>query len=285
MQELQGRVAVVTGAASGIGRALAERFAAEGMKVVLADVEREPLARVTATLEDAGYEVLAVPADVSIAEEVDALARAAVERFGAVHVLCNNAGVAGREGRIWEASAADWEWIVGVNLLGVAHGIRAFVPLMLAQESEGHIVNTASVLGLTSGPGTAIYGATKHAVVRMSEGLHYELQQVGTRLKVSVLCPGMVATQIVAGERNRPDRLRNDVDDATIEQQHAAREESVRRFAEAGMPPADVAAQVVDAIRGERFYILTHPGIKANVGKRCEDIVEERVPEYMPLAL
>ena len=204
MRELRGKVAVVTGAASGIGRAMAERFAREGMKVVLADVQEKPLAEAREASAAAGAEVIAVPTDVSKWEQVEALARRAVEAFGAAHVLCNNAGVA-VGGVAWETPVADWEWILGVNQWGVVHGIRAFVPRMIAQ-GEGHVVNTASMAGLVSAPGMSAYCATKHAVVTISECLHHDFAITGNAgtMHVSVLCPGWVKTNIAESVRNRP---------------------------------------------------------------------------------
>jgi NAD(P)-dependent dehydrogenase (short-subunit alcohol dehydrogenase family) len=278
MQEFQGKVAVVTGAASGIGRALAERFAAEGMKVVLADVETEALAEVEAELRGRDAAVLAVPTDVAQGAQVEELARRTLDAFSAVHILCNNAGVAGGGGPIWEATEADWRWVLGVNLWGVIHGIRVFVPIMLAQEDEGHIVNTASVLGLTSGPGGGPYGVSKHAVVRITEGLHHDLMVRGAKLRASVLCPGMIATRITLSHRNRPPELQNPMDEETARRFAEQRRQAHARFTQFGMPPARVADIVIDAIRAEKFYILTHPNVKEGVRTRLEDILEERNP-------
>ena len=205
MKEFKGKVAVVTGAASGIGRALADRSVQEGMKVVLADVEVEALAKTEAGLKSSGATVLAVPTDVSQARDVAALAQKTLEVFGAVHLLCNNAGV-GTEAAIWESTLEEWEWVMGVNLWGVIHGVRAFVPHMLAQDTECHIVNTASMAGLISGPGLGAYKVTKHAVVSLSETLYHELAERGARVGVSVLCPGIVNTRIMESARNRPGR-------------------------------------------------------------------------------
>src|SRR5438552_10271105 len=201
MKEFKDKVAVITGAASGIGRALADRCVREGMKVVLADVEPEPLTNTEASLKAAGATVLAVRTDVSQASDVEALAQKTLDAFGAVHLLCNNAGVA-TGASIWESTIADWEWVVGVNLWSVIHGVRIFVPIMLAQDTECHIVNTASISGLVSLPRTSIYAVTKHGVVTLSEVLHRELAERGGKVKVSVLCPALVKTQIVDCARN-----------------------------------------------------------------------------------
>jgi NAD(P)-dependent dehydrogenase (short-subunit alcohol dehydrogenase family) len=281
MQALRGRVAVVTGAASGIGRALAERFAAEGMRLVLADVEGPALERAEAELRGGGAEVLALRTDVSKEAEVQALAAAALQRFGTVHVLCNNAGV-GSGGRVWELTTADWEWVLGVNLWGVIHGIRAFVPAMLRAGEEGHVVNTASLAGLISAPYVAPYHASKHAVVTISESLHLELALLGARLKVSVLCPGYVATRIADSTRNRPRELRAAVESQGGRPEAAAMNDAIRRRVAAGLPPAEVARQVLEAIREERFWIFTHPAMKTLIEQRHSDVMAERNPGSRP---
>lgn len=277
MKEFQGKVAVVTGAASGIGRALAERCAKEEMKVVLADIEEQALMQASRDLAAQGAQVLAVPTDVSQAGEVETLARKAFETYSAVHLLFNNAGV-GAGKSAWESSLADWEWVLGVNLWGVIHGIHFFVPRMLEQRSEGHIVNTASMAGLTYGPGQSIYKVSKHGVVSLSETLYYELALRGASLKVSVLCPGLVSTNILDAQRNRPARLQ----DASVKEPLSPQAEAVvQRFQQAvreAMPPGQVADIVFEAIREERFYILTHPTWKAAIQIRMEDILQERNP-------
>ncbi len=277
MKEFQGKVAVVTGAASGIGRALAERCAKEEMKVVLADIEEQALMQASRDLAAQGAQVLAVPTDVSQAGEVETLARKAFETYSAVHLLFNNAGV-GAGKSAWESSLADWEWVLGVNLWGVIHGIHFFVPRMLEQRSEGHIVNTASMAGLTYGPGQSIYKVSKHGVVSLSETLYYELALRGASLKVSVLCPGLVSTNILDARRNRPARLQ----DASVKEPLSPQAEAVvQRFQQAvreAMPPGQVADIVFEAIREERFYILTHPTWKAAIQSRMEDILQERNP-------
>jgi len=270
MRTFTDRVAVVTGAASGIGRALATRLAGEGMKVVLADLEGEALAAAARELTDRGGRVLAVPTDVARAGDVEALARRAVEAFGAVHVLCNNAGVAGHPAPIWQQSATDWEHVLGVNLWGIIHGLRTFVPLMLAQGSEGHIVNTASMAGLVSLPNLAPYHASKHAVVTISESLHYELGLAGSTLQVSVLCPGFVRTGIM---------------DATPPASSAEMrrwEEGYRRMIAGGMSPEEVAVRVVDAIRHERFWVFPHPETKVGFEVRVQSILDEQNPVFQP---
>src|SRR5262249_18260593 len=196
MKEFKDKVAVITGAASGIGRAMADRCVQEGMKAVLADVELDRLTKTEASMKASGATVLAVRTDVSQARDVEALAQKTLEVFGAVHLLCNNAGV-GTEAAIWESTLAEWEWVLGVNLWGVIHGVRVFVPLMLAQDTECHIVNTASMAGLISGPGLGAYKVAKHAVVTLSETLYHELAEHGANVKVSVLCPGIVNTRIM----------------------------------------------------------------------------------------
>jgi NAD(P)-dependent dehydrogenase (short-subunit alcohol dehydrogenase family) len=277
MQELTARVAVVTGAASGIGRGLAGRFAAEGMKVVLADVEERALSTAEAELSATGAEVLAVVTDVSSRAAVDALAAATAERFGGVHVLCNNAGVSGGMGPIWQTTDADWQWVLGVNLMGVVHGIQAFVPGMVAHGEPGHVVNTSSVLGLSSGGGS-VYSVSKHAVTRLSEGLYHDLRAAEAPVGVSVLCPGMIATRIVTADRNRPAHLRNPGVEVPPEMV-ARRKVMQERFLEAGMPPAEVAGMVVDAIRGDRFYVLTHPDmIRPQVEARLQAILADEAP-------
>ena len=277
MKEFQGKVAVVTGAASGIGRALAERCAKEEMKVVLADIEEQALMQASRDLAAQGAQVLAVPTDVSQAGEVETLARKAFETYSAVHLLFNNAGV-GAGKSAWESSLADWEWVLGVNLWGVIHGIHFFVPRMLEQRSEGHIVNTASMAGLTYGPGQSIYKVSKHGVVSLSETLYYELALRGASLKVSVLCPGLVSTNILDAQRNRPARLQ----DASVKEPLSPQAEAVvQRFQQAvreAMPPGQVADIVFEAIREERFYILTHPTWKAAIQVRMEDMLQERNP-------
>ncbi|HEY7123301.1 MAG TPA: SDR family NAD(P)-dependent oxidoreductase [Ktedonobacterales bacterium] len=280
MKEFQGKVAVVTGGASGIGRALAEHAAQLGMKIVLADIEEGALQQARQALEAGSAQVLAVKTDVSKAEEVEALAHKTLEHFGAVHLLFNNAGV-GAGATIWDSTLADWQWVLGVNLWGVIHGVHTFVPLMLKQGVEAHIVNTASIAGLISGPGLGIYKVTKFGVVTLSETLYSELTLTGAPIKVSVLCPGWVKTRVMESERNRPAALQN----AAQEPLNPAGEailQMVHQAVETGMAPSQVAEAVFQAIREEKFYILTHPHFKAAVESRNEDIHLERNPTFTP---
>jgi NAD(P)-dependent dehydrogenase (short-subunit alcohol dehydrogenase family) len=250
VQDLHDKVAVVTGGASGIGFALAGRFAAEGAHIVIGDIEAAALDRAVADLRASGAQVEGVVTDVTDPKQMQALADAAVTHFGGVDIFCNNAGVGGG-GLSWEMPLSTWEWVIGVNLWGVIHGVRSFVPLLM-QRPEGHIVNTASVAGLMAAPFMGPYNASKHAVVAIAETLHHELAMTAPHVKVSVLCPGWVRTGIAESARNRPEHLQEGVtadgDGASL----------LRGFIESGMPPEEVAGKVLDAIHDERFWILTH---------------------------
>jgi NAD(P)-dependent dehydrogenase (short-subunit alcohol dehydrogenase family) len=256
MKEFKGKVAVITGAASGIGRGIAERCVNEGMKTVLADIDGANLVKAETELKTLGGTVLSVRTDVSKRADVELLARQALDAFGQVHLLFNNAGI-GAGGSPWEATWNDWEWVIGVNLWGVIHGVKVFTPLMLAQNVECHIVNTASAAGLHVGVGFAPYSVTKHAVVALSESLYLTLQRKGALVKVSVLCPGLVRTNIFNAEQNRPPGLKNEP--VEMSPQMRAGFNSLKAAIEAAMPPLQVADIVFDAIKNERFYILTHP--------------------------
>ena len=281
MEELSGKVAVVTGGASGIGLSMGRAFAAEGMKIVLADIEADALDKAVADLPE-GTEVEAVVCDVSDAAQVDALRDRAVERFGSVHVLCNNAGVSAG-GLVWEHSLDDWQWVMGVNLWGVIHGVKSFTPLMLEQ-GEGHIVNTASMAGLTSPPFMSIYNVTKHSVVTLSETLHSDLQMVGASgVGVSVLCPGWVQTRIHEAGRNRPGAEQGvQVADGAV---GAGFADVVGNLIASGLEPSDVAAMVVDAIRTRRFYVLTHPDWNPMISDRTDRIVQGQDPNLATLPM
>ena len=281
MKDFKGRVAVVTGAASGIGRALAARFAAEGMKVVLADVEPGALAAAARELEKAGCEALAVETDVSRAKDVAALARRTQDAFGAAHVVCNNAGVF-TGGLCWEAPVSDYEWVMGVNVWGVIHGIRTFVPILLAQGGEGHVVNTASMAALTTLPYAGIYHMSKHAVLALSESLHHELVLRGSPVRVSALCPELVATKIDASERNRPAKLREEPGAAGEGPERALVQEAIRQGVAGGTSPDRIADRVLDAIREQRFYVLSDDGWRRASEVRSEDIRLARNPTLAP---
>jgi NAD(P)-dependent dehydrogenase (short-subunit alcohol dehydrogenase family) len=275
MKEFKDRVAVVTGGASGIGRAMAERFAAEGMKVVLADVEQEALRLAEAEMREKGIDVLAVQTNVSKPEEMERLAQETLDAFGGVHIVCNNAGVAGAWGRIWENTLDDWNWIMGVNLWGVIHGVRTFVPLMLDRSEEGHVVNTASLAGLM--PGRGIYGVTKQAVVALSESLYNDLKVAESKIGVSVLCPGWVNTKIIDADRNRPADLSKTVS-PLADVQREEMDKAVRNFIKTGLEPSAVADQVFEAIRDEKLYIITHPEMDFIFRERFDNIVSRANP-------
>ena len=272
MRELQGKVAVVTGAGSGIGRELALACAREGAHVVLADVDETGMQATADLVGAAGRDALPIRCDVSRADEVEHLAARAYERFGAAHILFNNAGVA-VVGPSWTSTVEDWTWILGINVMGVVHGIRAFVPRMLAGRDECHIVNTASVAGFLSLPGSSAYCASKHAVVTISECLRHELRLEKAPIGVSVLSPAFVATGIFESARNRPKEL------AATNPRAKPYEDAGRRAVAAGkLSAADVAAVTLQAVKAGRFYIFPHAKIKAAIETRSHDILEERDP-------
>jgi NAD(P)-dependent dehydrogenase (short-subunit alcohol dehydrogenase family) len=281
MKELKGKVAAVTGAASGLGRSMALAFAAEGMDIALADVDEQGLLEVREALKRHGVKTTTLRVDVSKADQLDAFAERAVKDLHAVHVVCNNAGVSPL-GAVWENTLADWQWILGVNLWGVIHGVHAFAPRLIAQ-NEGHIVNTASVAGLISPPGSGAYNVTKHAVVALSESLHHDLRERNSAVGVSVLCPAYVPTRITESERSRPDELKNS--SRALSPETLARQAMLKKAVNSGKISADQVAQaVVAAVKEERFYILTHARIKGAIRARMEDILEERAPRN-PMAL
>src|SRR5947208_6382464 len=275
LERFSDRVAVVTGAASGIGLALAERFAAEGMKIVMADVEAAALDAAVAAVRAKALVVLAVRVDVSRAEDVERFARETYAAFGAAHVVCNNAGVA-VIGAVHEHSLADWQWVMGVNLWGVIHGVRAFVPRMLAGGDEGHIVNTASMAGLTTAPFMSVYDVTKHGVVALSESMYKEFEATGAPIGVSVVCPGLIDTRIMRSSRNRPPELAEEGKPGPMAQ--AFGQGLADRLAR-GYAPSEVAEQVLRGIREKRFYVVpAQPEVRQWATVRAQDIIELRNP-------
>lgn len=275
MQDFAGKVAVITGAAEGIGKALALRAHAAGMRLVLADIDRARLDATAAALRADGADVSTHAIDVADASAVEALAKAAYERCGDVHLLVNNAGVAVAKSA-WDTTLDDWRWVLGINLYGVIHGVRAFVPRMLAHEQVGHVVNVASIAGLISPPSMAAYDVSKHGVVALSESLHHDLRLHGASIGVSVLCPAWVRTRIAESERNREPAARTTITD---QEPFAARAgAAVAKAVDAGIAPEAVAEAVFDAVARGRFYILTHPETRALVRTRLEDILEDRLP-------
>ena len=279
MERLAGRVAVVTGGASGIGRALAETFGREGMKVVLADLEAGALANAARELGECGVEVLAVETDVMRSEQVDRLAEKTLAAFGTVHVVCNNAGVfAG--GLSWSAPLTDYQWVLGVNMWGVIHGVRTFVPIMLQQGDEGHIVNTASMAALTANPYAAAYHMSKHAVLALSEVLYHELRGLGARIGVSALCPEAVATRIDDAERNRPVALR--IQSGPLPPDVELVNGALRAAVASGIPPHVIADRVLRAIKEDRFYVLSDDDAwRRSCESRLEDIRLTRNPTFV----
>jgi NAD(P)-dependent dehydrogenase (short-subunit alcohol dehydrogenase family) len=277
LTEFDGKTAVVTGAASGIGRALCERFASLGMRVVMADIEADRLRESAKQIEATGANVLAMRIDVSQADELSRLAEATLERFGGVHVVCNNAGVfAG--GLTWDAIGTDWEWVLGVNVYGVLHGIRAFVPIMLEQNEPGHIVNTCSMAGLISTPFSGAYNVSKHAALSLTETLYHELRMKASPVGCSALCPELIRTGIANSDRNRPAHLKRPDDAGTPEMELV--ENAIRTTIETGLDPAVMAERVHQGIKTDRFYLLAEEGTNWDAAclARLEDIRLRRNP-------
>jgi NAD(P)-dependent dehydrogenase (short-subunit alcohol dehydrogenase family) len=274
MRQFSGKVAVVTGGASGIGRAMADRFAAEGMALVLADIEEEPLDQAVKELAEAGAKVLGVRTDVAEVADVQAVAERALGEFGAVHLVCNNAGVAGTG--IIGTPLEHWQWTIGVDLWGVVHGCNTFLPILMEQ-NEGHIVNTASLAGLGGVPGMGVYCAAKFAVVGLSESLFYELSAAGSEVGVSVLCPGFVATRISQSERNMPDALK------AKGQPGETVAKMVSAVVAAGIAPSQVADAVFDAVRDQKFFVLPHERAALAVTRRRLEWMEGGAPPGIDL--
>lgn len=276
MKEFKDKVAVITGAASGIGRGIANRAVKEGMKVVLADIEADPLAQAEKELKDLGATVLPVLVDVSKAEEVEILAKKTLDAFGEVHLLCNNAGVA-PFGVSWEGTLSDWKWIMDVNLWGVIHGTRTFIPLMLQQDTECHIVNTASLSGLMANEiGQGMYIATKYGVVGLTEIIAKELSLLKSKIKVHTLCPGMVKTNIIDCARNRPAELCDDICDEIDHPELEKIGKAIHELAESGESPDKVGDIVFEAIKKDVFYIFTDTKLsfRRMIQTRHEEIME-----------
>lgn len=284
MDDFEGKVAVVTGAASGIGAGLAKECAARGMKVVLADVDESGLGKVERRLRAMSVEVLSAVVDVSRQEEVDELASAAMEAFGAVHLLVNNAGVVGG-GTPWESTENDWDWVLGVNLMGVVHGVRSFVPIMIDQSEVCHIVNNSSATGLVPYSLSAPYQVSKHGVVSLSEHLYYSLGERAEHIGVSVLCSAWVATRILNAGRNRPSELANAKhQDAAIRKAMRPYGRRVRQAVKDAIAVDEVVAQVFSAIEANEFYVLPHAElVDPLLRDRVESILERRSPPDLPM--
>ena len=275
MEQLEGRTAVVTGGASGIGRALAEVCAREGMNLVLADLDATALEEAASVLRAGGASVVTAPTDVSQADSVRALAARAIDAFGGAHLICNNAGVF-VGGTCWEAPLSDYEWVFGVNVWGVIHGIQAFLPILLEQ-GEGHVLNTASMAGVTALPFCAPYVMSKHAVVSLSESLHLELAARGAAVGVSVLCPELVRTRIGDSDRNRPVHLKRD---GPSHPERDLVEGAIRQSVSLGVPPTVVAERAIEAVREGRLYVFSPKGDpwRAACDARLDDLREARNP-------
>lgn len=279
MQDFEGRTAVITGGASGIGRALAERFAQARMNVVLADIEKDALDRAVKEMEERQYRVIGVLANTMLRDSVKSLAERAVGEFGKVHILCNNAGVANRGEMarpVWEVPDADWDWVMGVNFWGVLYGLQAFVPGMLAHGEPGHIVNTASLAGWMPGGGT--YGVSKHGVLSLTETLHRDLKARGAAVSASVLCPGFVNTQIFNSERNRPAEL------GTLPPPDPATQAMASAMLSMGKQPSEIAEVVFDSIANDRFYVLPHPAWDDIVKARVDAAIARGAPMQLDFA-
>ncbi|MCO5107578.1 MAG: SDR family oxidoreductase [Burkholderiaceae bacterium] len=275
MKDFAGKVAVVTGAGSGFGREFARIGARLGMKLSLADIQPEALAATVDELRGQGAQVIGETVDVSRGADVERLAQRTLDAYGAVHLLFNNAGVASG-GLVWENSVKDWEWVLGVNLWGVIHGVRTFVPIMLAQGDECHVVNTASVAGLLSPQLMGVYNVSKHGVVTLTETLYQDLRVTGARIGVSLLCPAFVPTGIAQSHRNRPAGLQDDA--APTASMIASQKASEKAVSSGRISAAEVARMTFDAIGEDRFYVITHPKILASVELRLQDVIAQRNP-------
>jgi len=277
MKEFKDKVAVITGAANGIGFGIAERCAQLGMKVVLAGINADNLAIAEEKLKSTGATLLSVRTDVSKREDVEALAQKTLDTFGAVHLLVNNAGV-GAGTTVWESTWEDWEWVVDVNLWGVIYGVKVFTPIMLAQDDESHIVNVASIAGLAPGHPCTPYQVTKYAVVGLTENLYLSLAEHTSKVKASVLCPGWVKTGILKSDRNRPPELQNKPGSITNRSAAIKAYREMQDALEAGITIEEVADHLFRAIENEQLYVLTQPEYLANIQERMENILEQKNP-------
>ena len=275
MKDLAGKTAVVTGAASGIGRALVLRMLAEDMRVVAADVDDAAIEALAKESSD----IAAVRCDVTDPASCQGLAEAAWDRFGGVHVLCSNAGVIGRFAPVWDQDPDDWQWLFSVNVLGVANMLRAFVPRLLAQGEPAHIVNTASEAAFTARAFVGVYHASKHAVLAISETLAQELEEEGAPIRVSVLCPGGVNTRVLDAARNRPDDLAPEREAVGMA---AALRTRYGRQLPGAMVPEQVAATVIDGVRDERFYLFSHPEVAKLASARADAVANDTYPTLHP---
>jgi len=271
MRNFEGKTAVITGAASGIGKALAEKFAQEKMQVVLADIEEEALEKTVDNLRQYQHRVIGVKTDVLIEESIDELFAKATEEYGNIHILCNNAGIGANSGNkaIWEIDKHDWDWVMGVNYQGVLKGIQTFLPHMLEHGEEGHVVTTVSMAGLLPGAGT--YGVSKHAVMALTEGLSRDLITRNAKINASVLCPGFVDTNIDKSERNRPSHL-GEAQEVTNDMGAEIMSSMLRQ----GKKPEEIAGIVFEAIKENIFYILSHPAWDETLRSHYENILSRK---------
>jgi NAD(P)-dependent dehydrogenase (short-subunit alcohol dehydrogenase family) len=280
MKELNGKVAVVTGASSGLGRATALALSREGMRVAIVDVDVAGLDKLAKELSGQGAKAMTQRTDVTRGDEMDVLAERVFDELGGAHLLCNCAGVS-LSAPVWETTVGDWQWTLGVNLWGVIHALRAFVPRFIAQDA-GHIVNATSIAGLISPPGSGAYSAGMHAVVSLSETLHHDLKEIGSSVGVSVLCPAYIPTGSPESEAKRPKEFANPPREISPLQR--AKQAMLRKAAQSGRISEDQVAQMlISGVKVNRFYVLTHPRIKGAIEDRMHDILEERAP-HNPLA-
>jgi NAD(P)-dependent dehydrogenase (short-subunit alcohol dehydrogenase family) len=277
VQDFSNKVAVVTGAASGIGRAMAQRFAAEGMRLVLADIEHSPLLQFAGELRAAGTQVVAERVDVSKPGDLEMLAAKAYDEFGAVHLLCNNAGILPPGAPVWKEPLSTWHWTLNVNFFGVLHGVQAFMPRMLKANHEAHIVNTASLAGLTTRPLMSAYNVSKHAVVALSECLYAELQLTTDKIHVSVLCPAFAKTRLAESARNKPESVQADPSAS------CGFYEALKQVVEEGTPPEEIVGAMMKAVRENQFWILTHPHLDRGIRERFESMLARTNPPLRDL--